>query len=152
LSSLGEVDLTISIWVATIDSLIQEDIAYVDAFSETWMLFNSEHAIDMGLLGGIRTSSFYSQLGRAVHFLLNFLTRSIVILMLLPVSTTKFVIDILFATLHCCLPVCNQQDIQEHILGECKGPWHAAECVPHCNLHGMHCSDQSLIDNVSSLC
>ena len=35
---------------------------YVDAFGETWMQFNGEHAIDMDLLNGIKTSGSYSQL------------------------------------------------------------------------------------------
>jgi hypothetical protein len=80
-----------------------DDIAYVDTFSETWMHFNGECAIDMGLLDGIRTSSSYSQLGLVMHFLQNFLTWSIVKLMSLPVSMTNVVIDILFAV---CTIVC----------------------------------------------
>ena len=58
--------------VTSIYFMIWDDIMYVDAFSENWSQFNDEHAIDMGLLNGIRTSSSYSQLGWAMHFLLNF--------------------------------------------------------------------------------
>ena len=105
----------------------------------------------MGLLYVVRTSSSYSQLSRVVHFLQNFLTRSIVILMSLPVSMTKVVIDILFTVLSYCVPVRNERDIQEHVVAKCKSPWHAAECGGCCDLHGMHCSRQSLIDNVSGL-
>ena len=80
---------------------------YVDAFRETWMHFNGECAIEMGLLDGIRTNRSYSQLGLVMHFLQNFLTWSTVKLMSLPVSTTNIVIGILFAVLHYCLPVHN---------------------------------------------
>ena len=69
---------------------------YVDAFGDTWMQFNGARAINMGLLNVVRTSSSYSQLGRVVHFLQNFLTRSIVISTLLPIGAAKIVIDILF--------------------------------------------------------
>ena len=84
------------------------------------MQFNGEHVIDMGLLYVVRTSSSYSQLGRAVHFLQNFLTRSIVILTLLPIGVAKVVIDILFAMLSYCVPVRNGRDIQEHVAAECE--------------------------------
>ena len=101
---------------------IRDDIVYVDAFDDTWMQFNGERAIDMGLLYVVRTSNSYSQLGRVVHFLRNFLTRSIVILTLLPIGTAKVVIDILFAMLSYCVRVCNERDIQEHVAAECKSP------------------------------
>ena len=91
--------------------MIRDDIAYVDAFGDTWMQFNGEHAIDMGLLYVVRTSSSYSKLGQVVHFLQNFLTRSIVILKSFPVGPVKVVIDILFATLSYCVPVRNERDI-----------------------------------------
>ena len=132
--------------------MIRDDIAYVDAFSDTWMQFNGEHAIDMGLLYVVRTSSSYSQLSRVVHFLQNFLIWSIVILTSLPVGMVKVVIDILFAMLSYCVPVRNKRDIQEHVTAECESPWHAAKCGGCCYSHGMHCSCQSLIDNFSGLC
>ena len=106
--------------------MIRDDILYVDAFGDTWMQFNGEHAINMGLLYVVKTSSSYSQLDPVVHFLQNFLTWSIVILTLLPVGMAKVVIDILFMALCCGLPVCNEQDIQEHVTAKCKGSWHAA--------------------------
>ena len=105
---------------------IWNDISYVDVFGDTWMHFNGEHAIDMGLLYVVRTSSSYSQLGRVVHFLQNFLTWSIVILTSLPVGTAKVVIDILFAVLSIGVPIRHQWDIQEHVAAECESPWHAA--------------------------
>jgi len=132
--------------------MIQDDIAYVDAFGDTWMQFNGDHAIDMGLLYVVRTSSSYSQLGRVMHFLQNLLTWSMVILTSIPVCTAKVVIDILFAMLSYCVPVRNEWEIQEHVAAECKSPWHAAKCGCCCHSHGMHCSRQSLIDNVSGLC
>ena len=131
---------------------ICDDIPYVDAFGDTWMRLNGERAISMGLLNVVRTSSSYSQLGRVVHFLQNFLTQSIVILTSLPVSTAKVVIDILFAALSYCVPVRNEWNIQEHVAAKCKSPWSAAECGGCCDSHGVHCSRQSLIDNVSGLC
>ena len=102
------------------------DIVYVDAFGETSMQLKGEGAIDMGLLNGIRTSISYSQLSWVMHLLQIFLTRSIVILILLPSGTAKVLIDILFTGLSYCLPVCNEQNIQEHAMAEYKGPWHAA--------------------------
>ena len=90
------------------------------------MLFNGEQAIDMGLLDGIRTSSSYSQHRQVMHLLQNFLTWSIVILMLLLVDMADVVIDILFMVLCYCLQVHNEQDIQEHVSAKCKSSWHAA--------------------------
>jgi hypothetical protein len=89
--------------------MIQDVIAYMDALNETWRLFNGEHAIDMGLLDGIRTSGSYSQVGQVMHFLENCLTWSwkIVILTSLPSSTAKVVIDVLFMVLQIFLPVLN---------------------------------------------
>jgi hypothetical protein len=127
--------------------MIQDDIACVDVFGDIWMQFSGEHAIDMGLLYVVRTSSSYSQLSWVVHFLQNFLTRSIVILTSLPDGAAKVVVDILFAMLSN-WPVHNERDIQEHVVAECKSPWRAAKCGGCCNLHDMHCSHQSLMDNV----
>jgi hypothetical protein len=90
---------------------IQDGILYVDAFSDTWMQFNGECAINMDLLYVVRTSSSYSQLFRVVHFLQNFLTRSIVILTSLPVGAAKVVIDILFTASCDDVPVRYQWDI-----------------------------------------
>jgi hypothetical protein len=53
---------------------MQDGKIYVEAFGETWMQFNDEHAIDMGLLNGRKTSSSYVQLSPVVHFLHIFLT------------------------------------------------------------------------------
>ena len=75
---------------------IWDDIPYVDAFGDAWKQFNGELAVHMGLLCVVRTSSSYSQLGRVVQFLQNFLTQSIVKSMSLPVGVAKVVIDILF--------------------------------------------------------
>ena len=68
---------------------IQDDIAYVDAFGDTWMQFKGECVIDMGLGDVVWTSTFYSQLCWFVPFLQNFLTQSIVILTLLPIGIAK---------------------------------------------------------------
>jgi hypothetical protein len=106
--------------------MIRDDIPYVDAFSDTWAQFNGEHAIDMGLLYVVRTGSSYSQLGRVMHFLHNFPTWSIVILMSLPVGMAKVVIDVLIMVLSTGVPVHQQCDIQEHVVAECKSPWYAA--------------------------
>ena len=92
--------------------MIWDDIAYVRVFGDTWMQFNGEHAIEMGLLYVVRTSSSYTQLSRVMHFLRNFLTRSIVILTLLPVGAAKVVIDILFTMLSYCVQVHDEWDIQ----------------------------------------
>ncbi len=105
----------------------------------------------MGVLYVVRTSSSYSQLSRVMHILQNFLTRNIVILTSLTVSMAKVVIDILFAALSYGMPVRNEWDIQEHVSAECKSPWRAAECGGCCDSHGVHCSRQSLIDDVSGL-
>ena len=51
---------------------IWDDIAYVDAFGDTWTQFNGERAIDMGFLCVVRTSSSYSQLSQVMPFLQNF--------------------------------------------------------------------------------
>ena len=75
------------------------------------MQFNSEHAIYMGLLDGIRTSSSESQIGWVIHILKNLLTRSIVILTMLHVGMVKVVIDVLFTGLSYCLAICFQQDV-----------------------------------------
>jgi hypothetical protein len=131
---------------------ILDDIAYVDAFGDTLMEFNGEHATDMGLLYVVRTGGSYSQLSPVMHFLQNFLTWSVVILMLLPVGAAKVVTDILFVVSSYGVPVCYQQDIQEHVAAECKSPWHAAECGGCCNSNGVHYSRQCLVDNVSGLC
>ena len=72
------------------------------------MQLNGEHAINMGLLYVVRTSSSYSQLGRVVLFLQNFPTWSIVILTSLPIDAAKVVIDILLTALRDGMPVCYQ--------------------------------------------
>ena len=95
---------------------------YVDVFGDTWMQLNNEHAFDMGLLYVVRTCSSHSHLSWVVHLLQNFLTWSIVMLMLLPVGMAKVVIDILFMVLCYCLPVHNEQEIQEHVLAKCNSP------------------------------
>ena len=94
----------------------------VYVLGDTWMQFNGGYAIDIVLL----YISSYSQLGCVVHFLWNLLTQNIVILLSLHVGTAKVVIDILFTALHHSLPIHNEQDIQEHVVAECKGHWHAA--------------------------
>ena len=116
------------------------------------MQLDGEHAIDMGFLYVIRISSSYSQLGRVMHFLQNFLTLSIVLLTLLPIGVAKVVIDILCAALGDGTPVHYQRDIQEYVTAECQSPWRAAQCGGCRDLHGMHRSRQSLINNFSSLC
>ena len=94
LSSPWEVERGSSIQMHPRSLTIRNDITYVDAFGDTGMQFNGERAIHMGLLDVVRTSSSYSQLGWVVHFLQNFLTRSIVMLTSLPVRAAKVVIDI----------------------------------------------------------
>jgi hypothetical protein len=131
--------------------MIRNDIAYVDAFGDTWMQFNGEHTIHVDLLNVVRTSSSYSHLGWVVHFLQNCLTQSVVMLTSLPFCMTKVVIDILFAVASYCLPVCYQRNIQEHVAAKCESPWHGVECGGYFDLHGMHCSCQSLVDNISGL-
>ena len=116
------------------------------------MQFNGERTIHVDLLNVVRTSSSYSQLGWVVHFLQNFLTRSVVMLMLLPLCAAKVVIDILFAAASYCLPVRYQRDIQEHVMAKYESPWHGAECGGYCDLHGMHCSHQSLLLYSSDSC
>ena len=66
--------------------MIRNDVPNVDAFGDSWMQFYCEHAIDMGLLDSIRTSSSYSQLSWVMHFLQNLLTWCVVILTLRPVG------------------------------------------------------------------
>lgn len=130
---------------------IWDDIMYVEAFSETLMQFNDEHAIDLGLLDCMRTSSSNSQLSHVAHFLQNFLTWRI-ILMSIPVGRKNVVIDILFVVLHYWLPSGNLLEIQTSVTAKCNTPQHAAKCDGHSYPHGMIWSDQSLINNVSSLC
>ena len=57
------------------------------------MQFNGDHATDMHLLNGKRTCSSYSQLGWIMHYLQNLLTRSTVILSLIPISMVKVAIE-----------------------------------------------------------
>ena len=87
--------------------MIWDDITHGEGFSETWTQFNGEHAIVMGLLCCIRTSSSYSQLSQVVRFPQNFLTRDVVILISLPGDTAKVVIEILFMAPCYCPPVHN---------------------------------------------
>lgn len=75
-----------------------------------------------------------------MHFLQNFLTCSIVILMLLQTIMKKVFIDILITVLCICLPLHVQWDIQEHISVKWKGPWCAAECQNHVISNGSNCS------------
>jgi hypothetical protein len=124
---------------------IWDDIAYVDAFGDTWTQFNGECSIHVGLLNVVRTSSSYSQLGWVMHFLQNFLTRSIVMSTSLPIRAAKVGINILFAAASYRLPVRYRREIQEHVAA--KG----AECGGYRDSHGMHGSRQSLVDNVSGL-
>ena len=58
----GEWNEKTSIQADTINLTIRDDIMYVDSFGETRKQFNGEHAIDMGILDSIRTSSSNSQL------------------------------------------------------------------------------------------
>ena len=97
---------------------IRNDSAYVDAFGNTFTQFDGYVSIDVDSFNGVRSRGSYSQLGWVVHFLQNFLTRSIVIRTLLQIGTAQIIVDVLFAVLGYGLSVCHKGYVQKHVSAE----------------------------------
>jgi hypothetical protein len=80
-------------------------------------------AINVNASDGVRTFCSYSQLILIVHFLKILLSRSVVILTLLPISTSQILINMMFTSASNGLPICNQRHIQKHISRKSKSTW-----------------------------
>ncbi len=107
--------------------------------------------INVNAFNGVRTFRSYSQLSWIMHFLQNLLSRSVVILTLLPISTLQILINMMFTITRNGLPICNQRHISKHISSKSKSTRRTSQGSSNSGLHGVHRSSQCIIYYVSSL-
>ena len=76
-------------------------------FGDTWTHLYDNGSVEMNTFNSIKTIFYYHQLSCFVQLLQNFLTLSILIMMLLQVRTENILIDLIFAVFVDCLPIVN---------------------------------------------
>ncbi len=81
-------------------------------------------------------------------FLQNLLSRSLVILTLLPIYICKFSFDMIFTCMCNGLPISNQRHFQKHASSKGKRTWTTSYGSRNSGLHGMHCSGQFIMSLV----
>ncbi len=75
----------------------------------------------------------------------NLLSRSLVILTLLPIGICKFSFDMIFISMRNGLPISNQRHFQKHALSKGKRTWTTPYGSSNSGLHGMHRSGQIIM-------